>query len=212
MCLFSYSMLWLAAMDGRLAKDDTGALQVRRAEAFKKLRLGFAASIVSVALFVLSLFGLSVVFVAVPAVYFLGIYERASGWKLLGFAKTETTMWISAFFLAISPLGWVFVEFWSYSKITIDIVYLVPPALWGLYTAVESHDAGEVEKKLGLNLRLSRIFALCGILTVVVVYGFAIFSGIGSATFYLLPFNSLVFASPFLILSCVTFIRKLKLK
>ena len=189
-----------------------GTVQARRAEAFEKLRLGFAVSIVSVVLLVLSLFGLSLLFVPVPAAYFFGIYERANGWRLLGFGKTETVMWLCACLLAVSPLGWVFIGFWSYSNITIGIVYLVPLALWGFYTAVENHNVGEVEKKLGLNLRLGRIFALCGVLTVAVVYGFAIFSGILSPSSYILLFNSVVFASPFLILSCVTFIRKLKPK
>ena len=140
--------------------------------------------------------------------------ERASGWRLLGFGKTETVMWFSACLLVLSPLSWVFVGLLGlfYSNITMGMVYLVPPALWGFYTAVESHNLGELEKKLGLTLRRGRIFALCGILTLTVVYCFALFSGILSPFFFILPFVSVVFASPFLILSCVTFIRKLKPK
>jgi hypothetical protein len=199
-------------MDGQIEKDETGAVQDRTAEAFGKLRLGFAVSIVSVVLFALSAFGLSRLFVLVPAAYFLGIYERASGWKLLGFGQTETVMWLSACLLAVSPLSWVFVGFLGlfYSNMTMDLVSLVPLALWGFYTAVESHNAGGLQKKLGLNLRLGRIFALCGILTLAVVYCFTLFSGIFSPVFYLLPFISVIFASPFLILSCLMFIRKLK--
>jgi len=220
LCVFGYSLVSLAAMHGRLEKDDMVTVQARRVEAFGKLRLGFTLSIVSVVMFALStlgalsLLGTNFLFVLVPATYFLGIYERASGWKLLGFGKTETVMWLSAILLALSPLSWVFAAgsglFYSY--ITIDALSLVPPALWAFYTIVESHNVGELEKKLGLNLRRGRIFALCGILTLIVAYGVALFSGIGSATFYLLPFNLIVFAAPFLILSCVTFIRKLKLK
>jgi len=214
LCVFGYSLLWLAAMDGRLEKDETGAVQARTAEAFDKLRLGFGLSIVSVVLFVFSAFGLSFLFVLVPAAYFLGIYERSSGWRLLGFGQTETVIWLSACLLAISPLNWVFVAFLGlpYTNLNIDVISLVPPALWGFYTAVESHNAEKLEKKLGLNLRRGRIFALCGILTLAAVYGLALFSGILSPAFYILPFNSVVFASPFLILSCVTFIRKLKPK
>ena len=207
-------MSWLATVDGRLEKDETGVVQARTVEAFEKLRLGFAFSMVSVVLFVLSPFGLSFLFVPLSATYFLGIYERASGWRLLGFEQTETVMWLGAFFLVVSPLSWVFVAFWglSYSNIAMDVVSLVPPALWGFYTAVESHNVGELEKKLGLNLRRGRISALCGILTLTVVYDFALFSRILPSAFSILPFISAVFASPFLILSCVTLIRRLKPK
>ena len=210
--------LWLAAMYGRLEKDDGVTVQKQRVEAFGKLRLGFELSIVSVVMFALStLGGLSVLgtnflFILVPATYFLGIYERASGWKLLGFGKTETVMWLSAILLVLSPFSWVFAAISGLfnSYITIDALSFVPLALWTFYTTVESHNVGKLEKKLSLNLKRGRIFALCGILTLIVAYGVAFFSGIGSATFYLLPFNLIVFASPFLILSCVTFIRKLK--
>ncbi len=191
--------LVVVAMEDRLEGDESGAFQAQAAEAFEKLRLGFAVSIVSVVLFALSLFRLSFLFILVPATYFLAIYERASGWKLLGFEQTETVMWLSACLLAVSPLSWVFVGFFglSYSNITIGIVYLAPPALWGFYTAVESHNVKELEKKLGLNLRPGRIFALCGILTLTVAYGFALFSGILSPAFYILPFISVVFAFRF---------------
>jgi hypothetical protein len=214
LCVFCYILLWLAAVDGRLERDETGAVQAQTTEAFEKLRLGFALSIVSVVLSALSAFELTFLFVLVPAAYFLGIYERASGWRLLGFGQTETVMWLSAFLLVVSPLGLVLIGLLglSYSNINMDAVSLIPPALWIFYTAVESHNAGKLEKKLGLNLRHGRIFAFCGILTLAAVYGLAFFSGIFSPVFYILPFTSVVFASPFLILSCVTFIIKLKPK
>lgn len=206
-------MLWLAAMDSRLEKDEMGEVQARTAEAFERLRLGFELSVVTVVLFMLSPFGLNFLFVLAPATYFLGIYERAKAWSLLGFEQTETVMWLCAFLLAVSPLSWILAEFWSasYSNIVVDVGFLGSAALWGFYTAVESHNVRELEKKFGLNVRRGRISALCGILTVTVVYSLALFSKIPWA-FLILPFISVIFASPFLIFSCIVFIRRLKLK
>lgn len=131
------------------------------------------------------------------ATYFLGVYERASGWKLLGFGQTETVMWLSVCLLVLSPLSWVFVEVFGlfYSNITMDAVYLVPPALWRFYTAVESHNAGELKKKrfepeTRKNLRFVRNPDSCRCAR------FCTFSGTRSPAFYILPFNSVVFASP----------------
>jgi len=189
------------------------------AEAFQRLRLGFGVSIATVGLFVLSVLGVNPVFGSgfnpfflVPALYFLGIYERASGWRLLGFGKTETVMWLSAILLFFYPLSLIFIVFSSISSsiIIIETVTLVPPALWALYTIVESHNIGKLEKKFNLNLKSGRIFALCGILTLAVAYELPFTLTIFRSAFFTLPFTSIVFASPFLILSSVTLIRKLK--
>ncbi|MGA2310167.1 MAG: hypothetical protein ABSG57_11560 [Candidatus Bathyarchaeia archaeon] len=104
------------------------------------------------------------------------------------------------------------VGFWSSfsSDIALGVVFLVQLALWGIYTVVEGHNVGQLEKKFGLNLRRGRISALWGILAFIVGYSFALFSNMYSF-FSIFPFVSAIFASPFLILSCVTFISRLKL-
>jgi hypothetical protein len=103
-------LLWVDAVEGRHERSEASAVEARTSEGFGKLRLGFTFSIVSVVLFALSplglvFLGLGFLFVALPAVYFLGIYYRATGWRLLGFGQTETVMWLCAVLLALSPLG-----------------------------------------------------------------------------------------------------------
>jgi len=202
-------------MSANVGSDEVGIA----AEAFQKLRLGFGFSIATVALFALSVIGAMNIFglgsfliVPVPALYFSAIYERASGWKLLGFGKTETVMWLTAIFLFFFPLSWIFVEFSSLSyPITVGIADLVPPTLWAVYTLVESHNIGELEKEFNLDLRCGRIFALCGILTFAAAYSLGLSLDIFHQAFFTLPFISIFFTSPFLILSSITLIRKLKI-
>jgi hypothetical protein len=88
-------LLLVDAVEGQHERSEASVVEARTSEGFGKLRLGFTFSIVSVVLFVLSplglvFSGLGFLFVALPAVYFLGIYYRASGWRLLGFGQTET--------------------------------------------------------------------------------------------------------------------------
>jgi hypothetical protein len=207
------------AVEGQHERSEASVVEARTSEGFGKLRLGFTFSIVSVVLFVLSplglvFSGLGFLFVALPAVYFLGIYYRASGWRLLGFGQTETVMWLCAVLLAVSPLGCLLspiVGFWTSfsSSIALSVVSLVQLALWAIYTVVESHNVRRLEKKFGQNLTRGRISALSGILAFIVGDCFALFSNMYSF-FFIFPFVSAIFASPFLILSCVTLIRRLK--
>jgi len=72
--------------------------------AFEKLRLGFKLSIISIVLFVTSpIWGAGFLGFGLMAIYILSVYQRASGWKLLGFQETRTTILVGAVFLVVYP-------------------------------------------------------------------------------------------------------------
>ena len=72
--------------------------------AFEKLRLGFKLSIISIVLFVASpLWGAGFLGFGLIAIYILNVWQRASGWKLLGFHETRTTILVCAVFLVVYP-------------------------------------------------------------------------------------------------------------
>jgi hypothetical protein len=184
------------------------------ASAFEKLKLGFKLSIITIVLFMTSSLygGFGVLGFAVIAVYLLDVYQRASGWTLLGFKETRTVMLVCAVFLAVYPFFLLFAGFsyWGFfnALTTTGAVFGLPIIPWALYTYVESRSAKELERKLNMDFKSARILPLIGIAALLAAnaVGFALQL---YALYY--PFVSGIFASPFLIASCALFIRKLKL-
>ena len=184
------------------------------ASAFEKLKLGFKLSIITIVLFITSSLygGFGVLGVAIIAIYLLDVYQRASGWTLLGFKETRTVMLVCAVFLAVYPFFVLFAGFgyWGFfnALTTTGAVFGLPIIPWALYTYVESRSAKELERKLNMDFKSARILPLIGIAALLAAnaVGFALQL---YALYY--PFVSGIFASPFLIASCVLFIRKLKL-
>lgn len=181
--------------------------------AYQRLRLGFKLSVVSVILFTTaSVEPFASLFLLYPLgiIYALSIHERTSGWKLLGFQDTYRVMWVCAVILVLSPFLNLFgALFWATTYAF--LIGLVPLALWGLYTFVENRSLAEPDKKLNSDLRPARIFALLGALFLGVVYCY----GLYTRTFAIFPFlvflfASSVFAAPFLILSCLILMKRLK--
>jgi hypothetical protein len=198
-----------------MALDESQALSLdAMPTAFEKLRLGFKLSIITIVLFMTSSIsgGFGFLGVAVIAVYLLDVYQRASGWTLLGFKETRTVMLVCAVFLTVYPFFLLFAGFgyWGFFNAfaTTGAVFELPIIPWALYTYVESRSAKELEKKLNMNFKSARILPLIGIVALVatnaVGFAFQLY-----ALYY--PFVSGIFASPFLIASCVLFIRKLRL-
>jgi hypothetical protein len=179
-----------------------------------KLRLGFKLSILTVALFVASpLYGLGFgLGLGVIAIYFLTVYQRATGWRLLGFKETRTTMLVCGVFVAVYPLYLLFFGLLLSGYLNMlsatGLIFWIPLFAWALYTYVENRSAKELEKKLHVNLRPPRIFALMGIVAFVVGEVFSLIV-LPNLTLFL-PFVASAAASPFLIISCVFFIRRLK--
>jgi hypothetical protein len=184
------------------------------ASAFEKLRLGFKLSIITIVLFMTSFLfgGFGFLGVAVIAVYLLDVYQRASGWTLLGFKETRTVMLVCAVFLAVYPFFLLFAGFgyWGFfnALTTTGAVFELPIIPWALYTYVESRSAKELERKLNMDFKSARMLPLIGIVAIfaasAVGFAFQLY-----ALYY--PFVSGLFASPFLIASCMLFIRKLRL-
>jgi hypothetical protein len=198
-----------------MALDESQALSPDAvASAFERLKLGFKLSIITVVLFATSLLygGFGVFGVAVIAIYLLDVYQRASGWMLLGFKETRTVMLVCAVFLSVYPFLLLFAGFayWGIFSImtTAGAVFVIPLIPWALYTYVESTSAKELEKRFGIDLKSARILPLIGIVVLIAAsaVGFALHL---YALYY--PFVSGIFASPFLIASCVLFTRRLKL-
>ncbi|MGD0979591.1 MAG: hypothetical protein ABR962_10700 [Candidatus Bathyarchaeia archaeon] len=81
-------------------------------------------------------------------------------------------------------------------------------ALWALYTCVENNSLRILGRNLGMNLKPERVFALIGILSAVMGYYFSPSYPI----MFFLPLFPALFASPFLIASCILTIRELKIK
>ena len=102
------------------------------ASAFEKLKLGFKLSIITIVLFMTSSVygGFGVLGVAIIAIYLLDVYQRASGWTLLGFKETRTVMLVCAVFLAVYPFLLLFVGFgyWGFfnALTTIGAVFGLP--------------------------------------------------------------------------------------
>lgn len=87
------------------------------------------------------------------------------------------------------------------------LIFWLPLFPWALYTYVENRSIKELEKRLHMNLGSARILALIGIVALVMV---AFFGWI----LHLYALNFLfvwgIFASPFLIASCVLLIKRLR--
>lgn len=179
-----------------------------------KLRLGFKLSILTIALFVASpLYGVGLgLGLGVIAIYLLTVYQRAAGWRLLGFKETRTTMLVCGVFMAVYPLYLLFFELLLSGYLNMlsatGLIFWIPLFAWALYTYVENRSAKELEKKLNVNLWPPRIFALIGIVAFVV--GEIISLTVVPNLTLFLPFVASAVASPFLIISCVFFIRRLK--
>jgi hypothetical protein len=179
-----------------------------------KLRLGFKLSILTIAFFVASpLYGLGLgLGLGVIAIYMLTVYQRAAGWRLLGFKETRTMMLVCGVFMTVYPLYLLFFGLLLSGYLIMlsatGLIFWIPLFAWALYTYVENRSAKELEKMLHVNLWPPRIFALVGIVAFVV-------GEISSLIFLrnqtlFLPFAASAAASPFLIISCVFFIRRLK--
>jgi len=182
------------------------------ASAFEKLRLGFKLSIITIVLFVASpLLGVSFLGFGLIAIYILSVYQRASGWKLLGFRETRTTILVCAVFLVVYPFCLLFTGLflWGFFDMLMvtGLIFWLPLFPWALYTYVENRSIRELEKRLRINLRSARILALIGIVALVVVACFGWILHLYALNF---PFVSGIFASPLLIASCVLLIKRLK--
>ena len=181
-----------------------------------KLRLGFKLSILTVVLFVASpLYGLGFgLGLGVIAIYVLTVYQRAAGWRSLGFKETRTTMLVCGVFVAVYPLYLLFFGLLLSGYLIMlsatGLIFWIPLFAWALYTYVENRSAKELGKMLHVNLWPSRIFALGGIVAFVVGEIFSLIFLRNQTLF--LPFVASAVASPFLIISCVFFIRRLKLQ
>lgn len=179
-----------------------------------KLRLGFKLSILAVALFVASpLYGLELgLGIGVIAIYMLTVYQRAAGWRLLGFKETRTTMLVCGVFLAVYPLYLLFFGLFLSGYLIMlsaaGLIFWIPLFAWALYTSVENRSAKELEKMLRVDLWPPRIFALVGIVAFVVGEIFSLIFLRNQTLF--LPFVATAVASPFLIISCIFFISRLK--
>jgi hypothetical protein len=180
--------------------------------AFEKLKLGFKLSIISIVLFVASpLWGAGFLGFGLIAIYILSVYQRASGWQLLGFRETRTTMLVCAVFLVVYPfcllLTGLFLWGLFYMLMATGLIFWLPLFPWALYTYVENRSIKELEKRLRINLRSARILALIGIVALVMVAFFGWILHLFALNF---PFVSGIFASPFLIASCVLLIKRLR--
>jgi hypothetical protein len=196
-------------VDGQSAEDLRTAVDVRESMAFQRLRLGFKLSIVTLILFAAASVDYAFIYLSYPLgiLFVLNIHERTSGWRLLGFKGTSTVMWICAILLQISPLVLAFFGV-IYGM---DLAFLVPLGLWGFYTYVESSSIKRLGEKFGLNLRPARLSALIGALISGIAYTYGLHAEIPN--FYAYPANAFrlsVFGTPFLILSCLLLIRRLK--
>ena len=198
-----------------MALDELQALSPDAvALAFEKLKLGFKLSIITIVLFMTSSLygGLGVLGVAVIAIYLLDVYQRASGWTLLGFKETRTVMLVCAVLLAVYPFFLLFAGFgyWGFFNVltTNGTVFGLPIIPWALYTYVESRSAKELEKRLNIDLKYARILPLVGIAALFAASAVGIALQL-YALYY--PFVSGIFAAPFLIASCALFIKKLRL-
>jgi hypothetical protein len=87
------------------------------------------------------------------------------------------------------------------------LIFWFPLFPWALYTYVENRSIKELEKRLHINLRYARILALIGIVALVIVTCFGWILHLYALYF---PFVSGIFASPFLIASCVLLIKRLR--
>ena len=180
--------------------------------AFEKLRLGFKLSIISIVLFVASpLWGVGFLGFGLIAIYILSVYQRASGWKLLGFRETRTTILVGAVFLVVYPFCLLLTGLflWGFFDMLMatGLIFWFPLFPWALYTYVENRSMKELEKRLHINLRSARILALIGIAALVIVACFGWILHLYALDF---PFVSGIFASPFLIASCVLLIKRLR--
>jgi len=180
--------------------------------AFEKLKLGFKLSIISIVLFVASpLWGAGFLGFGLIAIYILSVYQRASGWKLLGFRETRTTILVCAVFLVVYPFCLLFTGLflWGFFDMLMvtGLIFWLPLFPWALYTYVENRSIRELEKRLRINLRSARILALIGIVALVMVACFGWILHVDALNF---PFVSGIFASPFLIASCVLLIKRLR--
>jgi hypothetical protein len=182
------------------------------ASAFEKLRLGFKLSIISIVLFVASpLWGAGFLGFGLIAIYILSVYQRASGWKLLGFRETRTTMLVCAVFLVVYPF-WLLLTglfLWGFFDMLMvtGLIFWFPLFPWALYTYVENRSMKKLEKQLHINLRSATILPLIGIVALVMAACFGWILHLDALKF---PFVSGIFASPFLIASCVLFIKRLR--
>ena len=106
------------------------------------------------------------------------------------------------------------VIYWSLSMGVFDmlmvtgLIFWLPLFPWALYTYVENRSIRELERRLRINLRSARILALIGIVALVIVACFGWILHLSALNF---PFVSGIFASPFLVASCVLLIKRLKL-
>ena len=83
-------------------------------------------------------------------------------------------------------------------------IFWLPLFPWALYTYAENRSIKELEKRLHINLRSARILALIGIVALVIVACFGWILQLFALNF---PFVWGIFASPFLIASCVLLIE-----
>jgi hypothetical protein len=196
-------------LDSQLDSSRRTCEDLQRTMGLQRLRLGFKLSAVTVALLILVSVAYPVfasALYAVAIIYVLSIHERTSGWKLLGFRNTYIVMWFCAGIMVFSPVSFVFLWFLGAQKYAL----LLPLLIWGVYTYVENRSVDELDKKSVLNLRPARLAALCGILALTVIYCYELVVIRPSPFLYeAFPFQDLILASPFLIVSSVLLIIRL---
>jgi hypothetical protein len=158
-------------------------------------------------------------------VWAYGAHKRVEGWKQVGQKSTADNLsfsWKMNFFL-ILPLPFIMFFlglFWF--PIFFFLWAVVISSVWGYSTVCEARGLKKLEEENKVSLGISRICSLAAIVVYVcsVVVGLVdpmthfLFSGF--LIFYLFPRyfpvfpSSMVFASPFLMVSCINAIIQLK--
>ena len=197
------------AQDSQVDSSRRTSEDFKRTMGLQRLRLGFKLSAVTVTLLTVVTVDYPVFAYALYAVaitYVLSIHERTSGWKLLGFRDTYIVMWFGAIIILFSPLNFVFLGLLGAQ----NYILLLPLLIWGVYTYIENRSVKELDKKLVLNLRHARLASLTGILAFTAAFCYELF-GIRPNLFPYAapPFQALIIASPFLIVSSVLLIIRL---
>jgi hypothetical protein len=196
-----------------------------------RLRVGFEFSSVTIVLLmsyvVLMSTGLiMVVGFALPILFALiilfvwvsGFVKRVGAWNILGQGMAlPVSLFGVILFLLVFPISklllWGIIHMFGFPFSLVDLASIVS---WGAYTFIESRGMKSLEERYALDLKLSRIFSLTGVLVCLLVFvGLEYF---GWYFFWLLDFvgypstleYAFLLAGPFLIASCFFSVKGLK--
>ncbi len=194
----------------------------------KKLRMGFILSLASFILVFLGLFWvLSAwgVFLALLA-WAYGALSRSRGWNLAGLKHTGSVLnyaWQINLVVCL-PLPLLLSS--SSPALFLLNPYLVlsiagvTTVVWGYSTICEAKGLKKLETDTKVSLKLSRYCSLTGVIVYAssnLLYSYLALVNLGMPSlvfpflpYYFIPLNSLLFASPFLMASCVNAIFRLK--